>query len=431
MTSGVKMLARHNPNPATFPITVCEALLGPGTPASVRVGDMSYDFPLPDRAPTTAVVLGDTGCRDDAGQICDERAEWPLRQIADSAAADLPGVVVHLGDYQYRGTPGKLSGGPDGDTDGNNDRHAGHDGSDGPPDADVFDGCLGATGDENAADSAHPDNWAAWDADLFTPARKLLEAAPWIFVRGNHELCSRAGPGYFYLLDPRSRLYGDEALTEAGCPAEGLPAVDVTAPYAVTLDTTAVVVFDSASACDGDEGAPLDAAVTGAITRHLATVSALVGGAPAWLATHRPIWAVTHGAHVDPARLLAPTTINATLQAAVGEVGIPNNVELVLSGHSHRFEALTFPRGRPPQIVLGNGGAELAAERLPRSFSASVDGRIAQGVADHRHGYLAITRLVSPRRWSGEVRTRGGAPISTCAMPAPGASICTAPPSEE
>jgi hypothetical protein len=29
-----------------------------------------------------------------------------------------------------------------------------------------------------------------------------LRAAPWIVVRGNHEICRRAGPGYFRLLDP-------------------------------------------------------------------------------------------------------------------------------------------------------------------------------------------------------------------------------------
>jgi len=39
------------------------------------------------------------------------------------------------------------------------------------------------------AGSPHGDNWAVWQADLFDPAAPLLAAAPWVTVRGNHELC--------------------------------------------------------------------------------------------------------------------------------------------------------------------------------------------------------------------------------------------------
>lgn len=53
-----------------------------------------------------------------------------------------------------------------------------------------------------------PDSWEAWRADFFAPAAPLLSRAPWVPARGNHELCSRAGPGWFYFLDPHSDLLG-------------------------------------------------------------------------------------------------------------------------------------------------------------------------------------------------------------------------------
>ena len=52
------------------------------------------------------------------------------------------------------------------------------------------------------AGSPYGDNWAVWQKDFFDPAAPLLAAAPWVLVRGNHELCSRGGHGWFRLLDP-------------------------------------------------------------------------------------------------------------------------------------------------------------------------------------------------------------------------------------
>ena len=46
------------------------------------------------------------------------------------------------------------------------------------------------------------DNWWGWWADFFYPAMSLFSAAPIIAARGNHEICSRGGYGYFLLLSP-------------------------------------------------------------------------------------------------------------------------------------------------------------------------------------------------------------------------------------
>src|ERR1700693_2442318 len=76
------------------------------------------------------------------------------------------------------------------------------------------------------------DNWEAWNADFFTPAAKLLAAAPWGFSRGNHEDCERSWRGWFYYLDPRPWNGTCERFSS---------------PYLVTLGTFELVMLDSAS----------------------------------------------------------------------------------------------------------------------------------------------------------------------------------------
>ena len=55
-----------------------------------------------------------------------------------------------------------------------------------------------------------------------------LAAAPFLYARGNHELCSRAGPGWFYFLDASTKLDGG---TQLSCP----PQTSETAPAADAL----------------------------------------------------------------------------------------------------------------------------------------------------------------------------------------------------
>ena len=54
-----------------------------------------------------------------------------------------------------------------------------------------------------------------------------------------------------------------------------------------------------------------------------------------------------------------------TLQAALNQSearGIPASVKMLIAGHVHQFEKLTFTDGRPPQLVFGGGATELDPE---------------------------------------------------------------------
>ena len=69
---------------------------------------------------------------------------------------------------------------------------------------------------------------------------------------------------------------------------------------------------------------------------------------PAWLSTHRPFWAVAsflnNGA---PAIAFTDLTLQAALDASADR-RLPASIDLLIAGHVHQFEKLTFADGRPP-----------------------------------------------------------------------------------
>src|SRR6185436_10021583 len=90
-------------NPHGFTVRVCEARYPFGPSLAVAGGPR---LPVVSRAPSRVAVLGDTGCKPNDQQGCglDDPA-WPLPALAKAAAANRPDLVIHVGDYNYRGTP--------------------------------------------------------------------------------------------------------------------------------------------------------------------------------------------------------------------------------------------------------------------------------------------------------------------------------------
>src|SRR5262249_25650638 len=141
--------------------------------------------------------IGDTGCRMDANasQACNDPKSWPVMQLARSAAATSPQLLIHNGDYHYREVQ-----------------------------------CANA----GCAGSPWGFNWDVWREEVFKPFAVLLPIAPWVFTRGNHETCDRGGEGWFRFLEPT-------AITT--CQA-------YTDPYAVDIGSVQIVMLDSAAADD-------------------------------------------------------------------------------------------------------------------------------------------------------------------------------------
>lgn len=361
---------------AVFPQAVCEATL-PADARDVRIGDQS--LPLPKTAPRRILVLGDSGCRMKRGapfQDCNDPIAWPFASIAAMAARFSPDLVIHVGDYHYRENPC-------------------------PP------GNAGCSG------SPWGYGWDAWQADFFAPAAPLLARAPWVFLRGNHEECRRAGQGWFRFLDPHPY----QSARSCDDPARDADA-DHSEPYALALDaTTQMIVFDSARA----GMRPLTGADArfGVYRRQMQTVAALAarpGFRTTLFASHHPVLAFNpEPGDPRPTGNLAMQSVLASLN---GPAYYPPDIDLALHGHAHSFQALTFASSHPAAIVSGNGGDnvdEALPDPLPPGLAPAPGTHIA-GIAHHlRFGFLVMERGEGPAApWTFKSYDGDGKLLVTC-----------------
>lgn len=379
------MTARQRPPGGQFEdVLVCETIYPMGEAAAVLVGSRQLMLPTVSAAtPRRVLVMGDSGCRGEVEhkpQSCAGAGFdgiWPFGIVASEEARLTADLIVHVGDYNYRNTP----------------RHmvvpSRSSGYDQPLTAKLYD--TGDLDDEdvpevpigpgywsqNMRGSPIPDTWPAWREDFFVPAARLLGAAPWLFVRGNHELCSRAGPGWFYLLDPASSLLGGNAKqdfcpdqTPVGWPlgawpkppalpfqGEALP-LRFSPPFRLKLGELDIISVDSANAGD----AYLYNVDTYA-EQYRRIGQILSERRPTWIVTHRPIWGVVKRSKGATAGSEPYGFINVSQQQALGKAfpdGLPSNVTAVLAGHMHRFQAIGFGDRRPPQLIVGTAGVELS-----------------------------------------------------------------------
>lgn len=352
---------------------VCEANIPKGVsaatlPASIETGSPFVNLPLPVADPQRILVLGDTGCRikPPALQDCSDITKWPFPQLAASAAKLKPDLVIHVGDYLYRESPC-----PTGVT-----------------------GCAG---------TPWGDNWPTWDADFFTPARPLLEAAPWVIVRGNHEDCARSGPGFL-------RLLGPNAFDPAA------PCNPHLAPTTVPMGKVNLVVFDDSNASDTSN----DATAVADYTTDFAALAA-IAPAPQWLLMHRPIWAAVRGP------LGIPIGGNVVMANAAGNLSEFATVALMLAGHIHSFEAINYTQKVPPQIVAGNGGDNLdptPSDLVGTTFQGHAGVKVKDGLSVGGFGFLLMTK--QPTGWTIDLYKADGTTEGQCVFSG-GRIDCTIP----
>lgn len=338
-----------------FPVTVCDAAI-PANTKDAMVGEQKLKLPV--AKPERVVVIGDTGCRlkGDHVQACNDPAQWPFAQIADRAAQDNPQLVIHVGDYHYRESP-----------------------------------CI--VDKANCVGSPFGDNWAAWNADFFTPARTLLQTAPWVIVRGNHEDCARAGSGYFRLLDPRP-------MPDA--------CLEYSAPYAIAYMEPQLLVVDDSAVNDYE----VEPAQVEEFKKQFAQVNAQAANAPSWILVHDPMYAFGHAGEKDGQEQLFQD--QPTLQQATNNT-FPETVQAFVSGHLHIFETLSFGQGRPPQLLVGNSGTLLDPPMTTPLKGLEIAGmNVEAGVSIDKFGYAAMYR--SGDHWAIGVRDVNGNDMDKCLL---------------
>jgi hypothetical protein len=339
-----------------FP-TVCELALPAGVKSLSVAGQA---LPAPVAAPQRIVFLGDSGCRIQGvnAQSCNDPKAWPFAQVSRFAAAQKPDLVIHVGDYYYRENP--------------------------CPPLNLF--CAG---------SPYGDKWATWQAEFFQPAAPLLAAAPWVFVRGNHEVCHRGGDGWFALLDASATLLA--------CSGQ-------TAPFAVDIGGLNLYVLDSANTLDRSAPPWNVAKCAGQID----ALRPAIDSGKGWIVTHRPVWGLVPVARVPPLNPIE-AGINATEQAAVRGQGL-DGVQMIVSGHIHDFAALSFGPDRPAQLVVGTGGDVGEPADIPRIRSGPrvVDGKAADFFTFDRFGYLLLER--QGEDWVGAFHDAEDRIVATCRL---------------
>lgn len=355
--------------PARFVLRACEAPW-PADAASVQVGGVTLQAPAAELR--RIVVLGDTGCRlkasADEYQPCNDASGWPFARVLARAAALQPDLVIHVGDYHYRESPCPADNA----------------------------GCAGSPwgyGDD------------VWQADFFQPARALLAAAPWVFARGNHEDCRRAGQGWLRYLDA-------EAGPARSCAAEGSEA---TAPFAVPLSSRSqLIVFDSADI--GSRTPPQGSPAWARWRQQLDQVADLADDrAQSLFVSHHP--SLAFGPSADGTPHSARSGLTPLLQDAFGPRLFPPGVQATLHGHLHLHEALGFASNQPASLVVGNGGsvggghigaaAALQAELLPgvrpETFQSHTD-----------YGFTLLT--ATPQGWQIKAFNALGQPMAVCRL---------------
>ena len=308
----VAMAVRAAPGP-DFPVTVCAVSI----PAGAKNASIAQKpLPLPKPKPNRILLIGDTGCRisNEGAQSCNDMDAWPFPRGSIVEAALKPDLVIHVGDLLYREAACPLTN----------------------------QGCLG---------SPYGDTWAVWRADFLEPARPLLDSAPFVFTRGNHEECQRGGKGWSRMFD----AYPD--VSPSGCLGLG-------APFLADLGDPKLIVLDVSTAAE------LRASPTQIpfFRKEFQDVARLAPTGPVWLAFHRPLW--TSGVSVFGFII----GDNKTLAEAARN-DIPANVDMLLSGHIHTFQILTYQEDLPLQIVSGHGGDE-----LHRTAPADPTGMVIDGV---------------------------------------------------
>lgn len=261
-----KMLL-HAKSSSDIPLTSCKFVI-PQSANSIQFENKTINLP---KAFNKILIVGDTGCRIKGISVQDCHQDWPFEKIANISEKYKPDLIIHLGDYFYREFCLRFK-------------------------------CIGEpTGD----------NMKAWSADFFQPAQNLLNVAPWVMVRGNHESCSRGGNGWSHFFDYRNKCYKH------------------TIPYTIDLDPKLrLIIADSA---DSD-----------LLQEEINVINSLaVDNKQNWLLTHRPFWVKTNNGKEFLSQLQ----------------NLSSNISVILSGHIHTFHIAE--NSGQKQLIVGNSGSKL------------------------------------------------------------------------
>lgn len=305
---------RVHPLKESFPMRICQAEFDNKKSHRIKFKDLDITTKLSDISKIS--IVGDAGCVIDKNfeQKCNIFEEFPFSAVAESIAKTNPDLIVHVGDYFYAKDQCKKT-----------------------------KECMGRP---------HGDRLSTWKFDFFNNAEPFLKSAPIVFVRGNHEKCSRGGNGWSAMID-YSREFRECA--------------DYTNPYVVELKKARFLVVDSAEAEDSmkkfmehdriyrEKQFKTYIEQFNKLAKHVKNDKENI------LIVHRPVLS----REIRPwDKELKKHDINYVLNHAIQNSDFKKvfpKIKIILSGHTHTAMLLELRnKGHDLyQIVSGNGGAVL------------------------------------------------------------------------
>ena len=246
--------------------------------------------------------------------------------------------------------------------------------------------------------------WEYWAKEFFSAAQPLLLAAPWVFVRGNHEGCPGSqnsyGQGYFQLFGDKS---GQSCADIGGANGYMQPwFFDVAA---AGMKPHRFVVMDLNSYTKTPD--------TALMADRFRTAARMTAGGPVsnWWVMHTPgVQAIYYGGKVHP----ADTNVRQALGEATGFHLCPDEVcrpSQFLLSHQHLFQSLTFAAADgdwefPRMFIVGNGGVRIDSSSpapqgdghctydydFPATAQSAAATREALVDSEMRHGLVIWTR---------------------------------------
>jgi hypothetical protein len=137
----------------------------------------------------------------------------------------------------------------------------------------------------------------------------------------------------------------------------------------------------------------------------------------AFFLSHNPVL----GFAPNPAKPAAPFPQNRAPQSVLETLWpvalFPPNVQALISGHVHLFEAVGFATPQPAQLISGNAGVWLDAAllvQLPEGTMPAPGAVIASLVATNRLGFMTLER--DGTKWQIVARSVKGVPMISCTL---------------
>jgi hypothetical protein len=136
------------------------------------------------------------------------------------------------------------------------------------------------------------------------------------------------------------------------------------------------------------------------------------------MVTHKPVLGFS-GKEADEQVTLKPG--NGAIQSAFAAENaalFPKGVDLLLSGHTHLWEQVSFASDHPTQFITGFSGTfedvVPLPKRLPPEAAPAPGTRVAHFSAwTHGFGWMSMERA-GARRWKVQVHALDGRIVKTC-----------------